>query len=629
MDFQMLNYILGKEIASYVRLHKGMVFIALLLMAVSTLFVVIPAYLLQPFVDEGMKTGVAPVSWKIPWIVFDNGSWFSWHRTEFTLIKNISPNKLLIILTFIAFVSVLCKSITLYLSGMTAAAFSNRAVKSLRIDLFKKFISLPLSFYNKRKSGELLARATSDLTVMQGRISNVLLGLIQHPLTAVIFLGYLLVMNYKLTLLVFFAGPVMLGLIKLFGRKVKKNAKKVQDATAEITSAYYETILCLKIVQGFARGDSEADKFGKLADYLYKRVMQWNRWDLGMSPIMDIVGFMMLPAVLIAGKVYFDHTLGELMSMMYAFSRLYTPVKKLAKVNNNLKTLQGATKRVFSIMKTIPDIREQPGAISLPRHKKYVEFKGVNFSYSPNDPVLTDISFKVGSGEMAAFVGSTGAGKSTLLDLIPRFYDVTGGSITIDGIDIRNATLESLRRQIGIVSQDILLFHDTIANNISYGIIGADMDKITAAAKAAQAHDFIMAQPMGYRTIIGDQGTLLSGGQKQRIAIARALLVDPAVLILDEAASALDAESERLVQKAIERLRKYRTIFVAAHRLSTIMKANCIYVLEHGKIAESGTREDLLAKNGRFRQLYDMQFKNEREDKARGNSLPDVKHLTE
>jgi len=251
-------------------------------------------------------------------------------------------------------------------------------------------------------------------------------------------------------------------------------------------------------------------------------------------------------------------------------------------------------------MKTIPDIREQPGAISLPRHKKYVEFKGVNFSYSPNDPVLTDISFKVKSGEMAAFVGSTGAGKSTLLDLIPRFYDVTGGSITIDGIDIRNATLESLRRQIGIVNQDILLFHDTIANNISYGIIDADMDKITAAAKAAQAHDFIMAQPMGYRTIIGDQGTLLSGGQKQRIAIARALLVDPAVLILDEAASALDAESERLVQKAIERLRKYRTIFVAAHRLSTIMKANCIYVLEHGKIAESGTREDLLAKNGRY-----------------------------
>jgi subfamily B ATP-binding cassette protein MsbA len=233
----------------------------------------------------------------------------------------------------------------------------------------------------------------------------------------------------------------------------------------------------------------------------------------------------------------------------------------------------------------------------------------VSFSYEPGTPVLTDISLKIESGEMLAFVGSTGAGKSTLLDLIPRFYDVTGGCITIDGIDIRDVTLESLRRQIAIVSQEVLLFHDTIANNVAYGYPDKGMDEIVAATKAAHAHDFITALPNGYDTLVGDRGTLLSGGQRQRIAIARAILMDPAILILDEAASALDAESERLVQEAMEKLRAGRTILVVAHRLSTIRKADRVYVLEDGRIQESGTRDELMALDGRFRQLHDIQFR--------------------
>jgi ABC-type multidrug transport system fused ATPase/permease subunit len=232
----------------------------------------------------------------------------------------------------------------------------------------------------------------------------------------------------------------------------------------------------------------------------------------------------------------------------------------------------------------------------------------VNFSYSGDELVLKDISFKVDAGEMVAFVGSTGAGKSTLLDLVPRFYDVTDGAVTIDGMDVRHVTLESLRRQIGIVNQETLLFHDTIANNIRYGKPEKPAEDIIAAAKEAHAHDFITAQPNGYETVVGDQGTLLSGGQRQRIAIARAILVEPAILILDEAASALDAESERLVQRAIEKLHGQLTILVVAHRLSTITKADRIFVMEGGRIVESGTREELMALNGRFRQLYDMQF---------------------
>jgi len=607
----MINSLLGKEIASYVKRHKSLLICALVLTALSSLLVVIPALLLQPFVDEGMKIGSDPVSWKIPWIAFDSDSWLSWHRTERVLVEGVAPNTLLIILTAVAFAAMLFKSITMYFGELSAAAFSNRAVRSVRIDLFEKFVSLPLSFFEKRKSGELVARATADLTVMQGRISHVIIGYIQHPLTAVVFLIYLLVMNLKLTLLVFLVAPLIFGLIRLFGRKVKKNAIRVQDSTAEVTSAYQETLLCLKVVHGFFKGDWEVNRFRQQADQLYKRVMRWYRWDLGMGPLMDCVMFLILPGVLIVGKAYFQHSLGELMSMMYAFSRLYSPVRKLARVNNDLRTLQGATERVFGILNTVPSIQDHPGASILLPHKEAIEFQNVTFGYSPQEHVLRSVSFRVNAGEMVAFVGSTGAGKTSILNLIPRFYDVTDGSITIDGADIRDVTLESLRSQIGIVNQEIILFHDTIAKNIAYGRENASSEEIIAAARSAHAHDFILAQPLGYDTIIGDQGALLSGGQRQRIAIARALLIDPTILILDEAASALDAESERHVQEAIEMLHGGRTILVVAHRLSTIMKADRIYVLEAGKIVESGSLPELLAMDGRFRQLYDMQFRHE------------------
>ena len=605
----MLNRILGKEIAFYVRAHRGLVFCSLVLTAISSVFVVVPAYLLQPFVDEGMKSGSNPATWKIPWIVFDFASGFSWHRTELVLVEGISPDRLLVLLTFVAFFSVLLKSVTIYFSQLAAAAFSNKAIKSLRIDLFDKFLSLNLGFYHKRKAGELISRAAADLTVMQERIGNVLIGLVQHPLTALAFLIYLLVMNYRLTLLGFFVGPVIIGLVRLFGRKVKKHSTRVQDAISEVTASYQESLTCLKVVQGFCMDEVESKKFSFLADQLYKKVMHWNQWFLAVGPMMDSTVFLVLPGVLIMGKVYFHHTLGELISMIYAFSRLYAPIKSFARVSTELRTLQGATERVFGIMSTIPDIQDQPGAKPLPRHKESIEFKDVSFSYEPGVPILKDISLRIQKGEMVAFVGSTGAGKSTLLDLVPRFYDVTDGSITIDGIDIRGVTIESLRRQISIVSQEVLLFHDTIANNIRYGHPGKSMEEIIEAARVAHAHNFVMDQPQEYDTIVGDRGTLLSGGQKQRIAIARAILTDPSILILDEAASALDAESERLVQEAIERLRGGLTILLVAHRLSTVMKADRIYVLEEGRIVEFGTRDELMGLNGRFRQLHDMQFR--------------------
>jgi subfamily B ATP-binding cassette protein MsbA len=436
-----------------------------------------------------------------------------------------------------------------------------------------------------------------------------LIGLIQHPLTALVFLTYLFFMNYRLTLLVFFMAPIIVGLIRLFGRKVKKHSRLVQDSIARLTAAYQETLLCLKIVQGFCMGAGESRKFRKLAEDVYAKVMAWNRWHLGLGPMMDSTVFLILPAVLIVGKIYFKHSLGELISMIYAFSRVYSPIKNLARVNNELRTLQGATERVFDIMRTTPAIQDRPAAKVLPRQGRSIEFKNVSFAYEPGIPVLRGIDFIVRAGEMAAFVGRTGAGKSTLLDLVPRFYDVSEGSIRIDGTDVRDATIESLRRQIGIVSQEVLLFHDTIANNIRFGYPEKGMDDVIKAAKAAHAHDFIVAQGAGYESVVGDRGALLSGGQRQRIAIARAILADPPILILDEAVSALDVESERLVQEAIEEQMKGRTILVVAHRLSTVRRANRIYVLEAGRIVESGTHGELLAANGRFRELHDMQFR--------------------
>jgi ATP-binding cassette, subfamily B, bacterial MsbA len=605
----MLDRILGKEIASYVRTQRGLLIASLVLTALSALFVVVPAYLLQPFIDEGMKASSEPASWKIPWVSFDSGSLLSWHKTHLVLVDQISPNRLLLLLTLVAFVSVLIRSGAVYFSQLAAAAFSNRAVKTIRTELFDRFLSLPPGFYHRQKIGELISRSTADLTVMQERIANILIGLIEHPLTALAFLLYLFLMNHRLTLLIFITVPLIVGLIRLFGRKVKKHAFRVQEALSRVTSSYEETITCLKVVQGFCGDEKESGRFSSLAQRHYESVMRWSRWYLGLGPMMDSTVFLILPMVLIVGKMYFHHSLGELMSLIYAFSRVYAPIKSLARVNNELRTLQGATERVFGILNTVPEIRNREGARALPRHRESIEFRDVSFSYRPGLRVLTGISLTIRAGEMVAFVGSTGAGKSTLLDLIPRFYDVNQGSISIDGVDIRDVTLRSLRGQIGIVNQEVLLFHDTIANNIGYGYKGDSREKIAEAALAANAHDFVLAQPKGYESLVGDRGTLLSGGQRQRIAIARAILADPAILILDEAASALDAESDRLIQETIQRQKGGRTILVVAHRLSTVREADKIHVLEGGRIIESGTKDELMALNGRFRQLHDIQFK--------------------
>ncbi len=604
----MLSFLLGKEIANYLRKYKFLMLCAILPACIAAFSAIIPAEILPSLIDNGMSTKTEPASLTIKMPVWDSDSSFPIKMEKRDFFEDSTPNSLLIILAIIFLISTIIKSIAVYISRMAAAAFSNRAIRSIRVDLYNKFTSLHQGFFHEHKIGVLISRSTADLTVLQSSISNIIIGLVMQPLMALLFLLSALKMNYKLTLIVLITTPIILGLVRLFGHKVKKHAKRVQESTADVTSAYQETLLCLKVVQGFCTAEHHSSKFQELANILYKKTMHWNRWLRGTAPMMDSVMAFILPAILISGKIYFDHTFGELAGLFYALSRTYTPVKQLAVINNDLKTIQGATERVFGILHTKPDIEDKDGAVILPKHNKKIEFKNVSFYYKKEIPIIQDISFSVKAGEMVAFVGSTGAGKSTLMDLIPRFYDVTEGQIMVDGIDIRDVTIESLRKQMGIVSQEVLLFNSTILENINCGFSDAGMNAVIDAAKAAHAHNFIMAQPDQYETVVGDRGSLLSGGQKQRISIARAILANPSILILDEVASALDAESEELIQKAIESLKGKCTIFAVAHRLSTIRNADRIFVLEKGKIVESGTHQELINRDGRFKQLHHLQF---------------------
>lgn len=604
----MLDRILGKELAFYIKEHRTMLVWALFFTLLFTIFSMVPLLVIKMFIQVGVDIKEEIIPFKIPWITFVHGGFPPFEITEITVIENISRMHYLGILLIIYAVSVVLKSIAEYASGLLTASFTHRAIKAMRIDLFNNFMRLHQGFYHKHKIGDLISRSTSDLTQMQFFIANILIGLIQHPLLLLGYFSFLIYMDWKLTLLVSVTGPVIVGFTRLFGKKVKKHAMRMQDATAEVTSSYQESLLCLKIIQGFGAEKNQANKFRETATQLYRKVMQWSRWQLGLGPLMETISTCVALTILVIAWTSFDHSASDLGTIFFAFTRLYSPIKNLSKVNNDLRTLQGATKRVFGIMKTPPEIKDRPGAIAISSPGESIEFRNVCFSYEPGNEVLRNISFKVKAGEMVAFVGSTGAGKSTLVDLIPRFYDVTEGSIFIDGNDIRDITIESLRKQTGIVNQEVLLFHDTIASNISCGFQNISMDKIIEAAKRAHAHGFITGLPRGYDTVVGDRGMLLSGGQKQRISIARAILMDTSILILDEVASALDAESEELIHKSIDALKGKCTIFVIAHRLSTIRNADRIFVLEKGEIIESGTHMELIQQDGRFRQLHDMQF---------------------
>jgi len=486
-----------------------------------------------------------------------------------------------------------------------------RVVTDLRSDLYNHIQKQSLSFFNKNPTGILMSRITNDVNLIQGAVSEAVSSLFKDSFTLIGLIFVIFYRDWKLAIIAAFVFPLTIYPIAKFGEKMRKVATGTQVTMGSLTSMLQETISGNRIVKAFGMEAYEGRRFSKENEDLFRLFMKSVSIRAISSPFMEFLGGLGIAAIIFYGGyqvIQGISTPGTFFSFLTALIMLYEPVKRLTNINNTIQQGISASTRVFSIMDMRPGIRNKENAADLPRISKDIAIRDVTFSYG-DEPVLKNINLDVKAGEVVAFVGMSGGGKTTLVSLIPRFYDVTKGQILIDGHDIRDVTVESLRGQIGIVTQQTILFNDTVKKNIAYGDIQKSDEEIISAAKAANAYQFIQNLPKGFETVIGEQGARLSGGEKQRLSIARALLKDAPILILDEATSSLDTESEMEVQGALENLMKGRTTLVIAHRLSTISHANRIIVLVAGEIVEKGTHDTLLEKKGEYFKLYNMQFK--------------------
>jgi subfamily B ATP-binding cassette protein MsbA len=483
-----------------------------------------------------------------------------------------------------------------------------RVVMDVRNRLYGHFHTLSINFFSGARTGELISRITNDVLVVEQSISQVIADVFRQPVIIVFMLGVIAYINWKLAIIVFVIFPLIFIPILSLGRRIRRSAGKIQSLLANLTAIIQETFSGIRVVRAFGMEKYETEKFERENRGVFDTSIKLLRALSLVRPTIEFVGGASVAATLVLGAYVFGMGLPHIMGFCAGVFLLYDPVKKLGQVNNRLQVGTAAAERVFAILDTQPDIVESPGAIPLARMKEGLSYNGVSFAYD-NDPVLQDVSFEVKPGQIVAIVGRSGAGKTTLVNLLLRFYDPAQGSIRIDGVDLRDAKLSSLRQQTAIVSQEVVLFNDTVTANIAYGRPETPFSAVIEAAKAANAHDFTSALPEGYDTLVGERGIKLSGGQRQRIAIARAILKDPAILILDEATSALDTEAERLVQGAINRLMSGRTVLVIAHRLSTIINADTIVVLDGGRVLQKGNHRQLIEAGGLYKKLYDMQFK--------------------
>lgn len=508
----------------------------------------------------------------------------------------------------------LLKGLGSYFSSYLMEGLGHRVVMVVRNQLFRHLLDQSAAFFARRTAGQLLSRINNDVGMVQRAVSETIGDLARESLTLLGCAGLLFYYDPKLALVCMTAAPLVVYPIVRLGKRVRTVSRWSQEAQEHMSHVAGEAFTGHRIVKAFGAEGREATKFERASSTLFRTNLKVTRVLATLPPLMEFLG-----GVAIAGALWYGSreiargnlTAGEFTSFLAALLLMYGPVKKLSRVNANLQQAMAASDRIFELLDTHTEVTERDGALALPPFAGAIEFRDVSFGYEDGHgrSTLRGVSFSVRAGQMVAIVGRSGAGKTTLVNLLPRFYDVTSGAITIDGRDLRDVTLVSLRAQIGMVTQETVLFDDTIAANIAYGTPGAAMPAIEAAARAAHAHDFIAAQPHGYQTRIGERGQRLSGGQRQRLAIARALLKNSPLLILDEATSALDSESERLVQEALATLMMNRTSFVIAHRLSTVQKADAIIVLERGRVVEIGKHDELVARPGSvYAQLNELQL---------------------
>lgn len=531
-------------------------------------------------------------------------------------INSMPPMELLNKMTILVMIFWLLRNFFEYCQSYFMSDVAQRVIRDVKNTIYAKLMKLPMEFYSGNPTGKLMSRITYDATVIRDSIATGLTDMFYQPIQLIVYLGLVFAVKFYFSIS---WGLILIGLVLFplvvypvvkIGKRLKSISKQSQESMADITTTLHETISGIRMVKAFSTEDREAERFKKQNQKFYRLTMKSTKRMIAVSPITEFVGMFCIAVILwVAGKEIISGYLsaGAFVTFLAALLSLMKPIKRLTNVYSINQQALAAAARIFEVLDTKESVTDRADAVELPKFKDKVEFKNVSFAYDDKE-ILKDINLEVSAGEIAAFVGPSGVGKTTLVNLIPRFYDVTKGNITIDGVDVRRCSLKSLRSQIGIVTQETILFNETVFYNISYGCKNPKKEDVVRAAEIANAHSFIMKMPNGYDTVIGERGFRLSGGEKQRLSIARAVFKDSPILILDEATSQLDTESEILVQEAIDRMMRNRTVFVIAHRLSTIKHATRIYVLDGGRIVDVGSHDLLIQKEGLYKRLYDMQF---------------------